>query len=469
MTRSTFKYFAIFGAMRTGSNLLERTLAQFDDFLCHGELFNPSFVGKPGQTEFEGVSIAEREANPERILKKMVNRSGDALPGFRIFQGHDPRIMERCLADPACAKIILRRRPIDSFVSLKIAQQTDQWMLGNAPMRKSAVIEFDGAAFRHYLGELDAYHGQLSHALQTNGQAAFEIRYEDLKSIDVINGLAKFLGSDQELSGFAEKIKRQNPQPLEEKVSNYDQMVSELGALGLEGLDAARAPETERGISVRDFVVCARVPVLHVPVPGVDAQVVLDWMAKLDGTDAGSLATGMNQKKLGRWLDGATGLSAIAVVEHPLQRAYRVFRKHIYPGGAHIFPQIQSRLVDHFGLDLPEDHAGDDEGLAAAFETFLEFLKSNVAGQTSIRIDANWEAQHRLLSGVHPLTRVLHRNAFPVAAREIAQALGSDVEADDPAPAEGLNRIYTRRLENLARGTYGKDYALYGFADWEAV
>lgn len=462
MIRSNFTYFAIFGAMRTGSNLLERTLMQFEDFSCHGELFNPAFIGKPGQEQFEGIGREEREANPKRIIKKMVNRSGNSLPGFRIFQGHDPRIMTRCIEDPECAKIILKRRPIDSFISLKIARQTDQWMLGNAAMRKSAVIDFDAEEFRAYLSALDAYHAELEHGLQTSGQAAFHISYSDLKSPDVINGLAAYLGSDETLSAFAEKIKRQNPQPLAEKVSNYAEMTEALGAMGLEIMDAPNAPEARRGLSVRDFVTCSTAPLLYVPVPGVEAQEVLDWMGQIDGVEMGKLSTGLNQKGLGQWLETAQGLKALAVVEHPLERAYRVFRKHIYTGGDHIYPQIKARLIEHFGLVLPEYGEDNDEMLGAAFEAFMVFLKSNLAGQTSIRIDPNWDAQHQLLSGVQPLTHVIRRRDFPQVAASLAESGVGPI-----SPADGLNRIYVRRLENLARAAYAKDYAYYGFSDWE--
>ena len=49
------RYFAIFGAMRTGSNLLERSINQFPGLHCHGELFNPSFVGKAINVYADGI------------------------------------------------------------------------------------------------------------------------------------------------------------------------------------------------------------------------------------------------------------------------------------------------------------------------------------------------------------------------------------------------------------------------------
>jgi len=201
--------------MRTGSNLLEKNLNQFDAIECHGELFNPSFIGKPNQASFLGIDKAKREADPQWLISKIVSHDDHKLSGFRIFLGHDNRIFESVIADPECAKIILRRTPLDSFISLKIAKETNQWMLGNAPKRKSATVRFDKGEYSAYLAELDGYHSNLRKHLQLAGQTAFEIRYEDLKSVDVLNGLAKFLGIKEEKTNFAEKIKRQNPESVQ--------------------------------------------------------------------------------------------------------------------------------------------------------------------------------------------------------------------------------------------------------------
>lgn len=45
MENGKFAGFVIYGAMRTGSNYLVSLLNQFDGMVCHGEAFNPSFVG----------------------------------------------------------------------------------------------------------------------------------------------------------------------------------------------------------------------------------------------------------------------------------------------------------------------------------------------------------------------------------------------------------------------------------------
>ena len=42
-----FDYFVIFAEMRTGSNFLEENINGLEDVICHGEAFNPSFLGFP--------------------------------------------------------------------------------------------------------------------------------------------------------------------------------------------------------------------------------------------------------------------------------------------------------------------------------------------------------------------------------------------------------------------------------------
>lgn len=472
MSVGDFKYFAIFGAMRTGSNLLERNLDQFDQITCHGELFNPSFIGKAGQEEYLGLDLTEREDNPQKLIKKMINQSGDALPGFRIFQGHDPRVFRACLGDPKCAKIVLRRRPLDSFVSLQIALKTDQWILGNAPKRRTATITYDGLEYRDYLARLAEYEAELRHGLQEAGQTAFELRYEDLKSPGAMNGVAKYLGISGRINSFEEKIKRQNPEPLSEKVANFEEMMADLGHMGVETIQSSTAPETTRGSGVRDIVVCNKSPVLFAPVAGVDAGPALDAMGQFDGSVTGSLRTGMNQKELGNWLESASGLISFSVVDHPLERAYRGFMRHIFPPEGATFPKIRRRLKRQFELRLPDELTGwSVEDHASAFEAFMVFLKSNLAGQTSIRIDPSWEAQHKLLAGissVQPIGRIIRGQDFSNEVKEIAKALGKERPTLSDTELEGflLSDIYARRLENLARAAYAKDYRMFGFSDW---
>ena len=119
-----FRSFVIFAEMRTGSNLLEATLNAVKGVTCFGEAFNPYMMGWPDKDEMMGVTREAREADPLPLLAKLTDRPGH-LPGFRYFHDHDPRVLEPIIQDRRCAKIILTRNPLDSYVSTRLAWETN--------------------------------------------------------------------------------------------------------------------------------------------------------------------------------------------------------------------------------------------------------------------------------------------------------------------------------------------------------
>jgi len=149
-------YFVIFAEMRTGSNFLESNLNQFEELKSFVEAFNPNFIGFPTSTDILGISLEERETAPLTLIDKLKEKS-DVLRGFRFFHDHEPRVLETILNDPRCAKIVLIRNPVESYVSWKIAKSTDQWKLTNAVKRKSAKITFDAASFEQFLANVQNF------------------------------------------------------------------------------------------------------------------------------------------------------------------------------------------------------------------------------------------------------------------------------------------------------------------------
>ena len=267
---SGFRRFVVIAGMRTGSNLLERLLSQFPSLVCHGELFNPTFIGKKDRTEFLGLTMAGRERDPMGLLRRVEDDAQGRIPGFRLFDGHDSRVMDAVLEDPATAKILLRRDPLHSFVSLLIARATDQWMLGNAAKRKTARVYFDNRAFTAFRAERDAFERRILARLQATGQVPFVVQYTDLKSLECINGLARYIGATETLSEFAEPIKRQNPEPLSEKVENFDEMRAALAQSVIPTEEEpAAAP---RGPSIPALMTANARPLLYAPLPGVPSM-----------------------------------------------------------------------------------------------------------------------------------------------------------------------------------------------------
>jgi hypothetical protein len=148
-----FEAFVIFAEMRTGSNHLEESLNGLADIECHGEVFNPTFIGHHNRFEFLGYDLARRERDPVGLVDAMIAR-GDTLPGFRFFHDHDPRVLDRVLNDPRIAKVLLTRNPLDSYVSRRIATETGQWRLTDLKHSRSGKIDFDGRGVRTHAARL---------------------------------------------------------------------------------------------------------------------------------------------------------------------------------------------------------------------------------------------------------------------------------------------------------------------------
>jgi len=470
-----FDYFVVFADMRTGSNLLESNINIFNGFECFGEVFNPNFIGYPNQTEMFGITPEMREADPFQLIDK-IKSSGPALGGFRYFNGHDPRVFDACIDDPRCAKIILTRNPVDSYVSLKIARETGQWKLTNVKRRKESRISFDAEEFERYFGQLQQFQQALKLRLQASGQTAFYLTYEDLHCLEIINGLARYLGSDEKLNALDDALKKQNPGELKDKVSNYADMQNAL--MGFDRFNIARTPNLEprRGPAVPGFVLAARTPLLYMPVQSGPDHEVCAWMTALDDADLADLRTGLNQQALRQWKQNTPEHRSFTVLRHPVARVHRAFCEKILQKGPGSYPAIRKKLRNFYKVPLPgslPDAAYDLSAHRQAFIAFLEFLRANLAGQTSVRVDAHWATQTAVLQGMAQfcLPDVIIRETdmheeLPALARQIGMANAAHPsEISDNSPFT-LKAIYNDEIEALAKNVYQRDYMMFGFQNW---
>ncbi|MGR3792496.1 nodulation protein NodH [Vannielia sp. SX4] len=468
-----FDYFVIFGEMRTGSNYLEENINRFDGLHCYGEAFNPHFVGHHNTKELFDMTLAAREADPLRLIDRM-KKNTKGLPGFRFFHDHDPRVLEACLPDPLCAKVILTRNPLESYVSRKIAAETGQWRLTDAKHRRDAKIRFDGAEFEELVAELQAFQLLLQHEMQITGQTGFYIAYEDINDLGVLNGLARFLGCEAPLEELSTKLKKQNPGGLDEKVANFDEMQAALAKIDTFGLTRTPNFEPRRGGVVPTYLACAKSPILHMPVKGTALGPVEAWMAALDGVETDALQRGFNQKTLRQWRRQNKGGRSFSVVAHPLERAHRVFCHHILRAeGEEAFVKIRRTLREGYKVPLPEGEPGEDYDTAAhhaAFLAYLKFLKANLAGQTGVRIDAAWASQAAVIQGFAELGQpdmVIREDQLTLGLSQLlAQCeIESSVAPEPPEEAGAmlLDAILDDDIEQAAIDAYQRDYLAFGF------
>ena len=120
-----------------------------------------------------GVTIAEREAIRRACCATTARKDSTGLSGFRLFHDHDPPRSGAVLADPRCAKIILTRNPLESYVIVadrarNRAVEADRWQ--SAENRKSARLITRGLK---RIWKTAGVSGHVEDALQQTGQTAF--------------------------------------------------------------------------------------------------------------------------------------------------------------------------------------------------------------------------------------------------------------------------------------------------------
>ena len=472
--KSKFTSFVIFAGMRTGSNFLEESLNEYAGIKCYGEAFNPHFTGKANSTELLGIGLAERETNPLELIERMKS-ADENLPGFRFFHDHDHRVFDHCIQDKACAKIILSRNPVDSYVSREIARATGQWRLGDPTKAKSAKIEFDQVQFQAHLDDQLAFQSDIQSRLQTSGQTAFQVSYDDLADVEKLNGLAKFLGATERRDEVTKKTKKQNPSTLEDKVTNYAEMVSALTGHDYFGMHATPGFEPRRGPAVTSYVAAVSAPLLFMPIRSGPYDSVLRWLSGFgEGGNEGILRD-FTQKKLRHWKRNTKDHRSFTVVRHPVARLFDAYQRHILSSsGPQHFGKIRETLVRSYGL-------GDDQQLTDAtaeqtrndFLAFAAAIKLNLAGQTSFRVDASWCSQAELVRGMADVSSPDYIYREATLAHELQNltdllGLPQNAYSDEESCAldKALAAIYDDNVEAAVRAAYQKDYMMFGFGPW---
>ncbi len=471
-----FDCFVVFAEMRTGSNFLEANLNAFEGITCHGEAFNPHFIGYPTSEDILGITRDERDRHPDRLLGQIRRATPHGIGGFRYFHDHDPRVLEPLLTDPKVAKIVLTRNPVDSYVSWKIAQATGQWKLTNVKKRKDAQARFDGREFEAHLSALQDFQVLIMNTLQRTAQTAFYVAYEDLQDVTVMNGLARWLGTRVQLDSLNTALKRQNPEPPEEKVSNFPEMERALARLDRFNLSRTPNFEPRRGPVVPGYVAAAHTPLLYMPIRSGPEQAVRRWMCALDGVEDGQLVTDFSQSSLRAWKRERPGHRSFTVIRHPLARAHEAFCTRILTTKKGSFLGIRKTLRRAHNLPIPEEEPGagyDVNAHREAFTAFLAWVKANLQGQTAVRVDGHWATQAQCIQGMAEFTlpdMIVREDEMasylPALALQVGHpAPGDPVPLPNAAPFS-LAEIYDDQIESLAREAYQRDYVMFGFDDW---
>lgn len=459
-----FKSFVILAGMRTGSNLLEANLNALEGVTSYGEVFNPHFLGKKNAEDLFGVTLAQREKDPRPLLGKLRTET-EGLSGFRLFHDHDQRVLKLVLADPTCAKIVLTRNPLDSYVSLEIARTTGQWKLADAKRLRTTPAEFDEAKFRDHLAAGQAFQLQILSALQTTGQTAFILDYEDLTSVAVLNGLAEFLGVPGRLKSTVDSLKKQNPEPLQDRLQNPEALTEALKQADLFGLTRTPIFEPRRPLAPKSAVVCDGPRLVFFPISGAADSEVTALLSRL-----GETRQGIDRPTLQSWKRQNPGHRSFTVIRHPLLRAYRAFHERIVSGK---LSGYRTTLIRAYKARLPEPGEAFANPFAErqAFLVFLHYARLSVLGQCGHQVDPGWASQTAILQGIssfHPVDLVIRedqlQDGLSFLAGPTTESFG---EAMGPSTFHaGLDAICDDQVEAAAVAAYARDYEGFGFGRW---
>jgi hypothetical protein len=478
MTRR-FDCFVILASMRTGSNMLESALAAAPDLMPLGELFNPAFVGKRRYDSLFGIDLAARAADPLALIAAMMEEAGDRIPGFRLFPDHDDRVLAHVLADPRCAKIVLQRNPLDSYLSRKIALQTDSWRLGRAGrLRQAEPVVFDPAEFSDEIDALRSYHAHIRLSLAALGQTALWLQYPDLMRRETLQGAARYVGSAHPVRVVA--TRKQNPEPALSKVVNPLEMARTVMMLDRNDLFSAPDFEPQRRVGAPRSLMGRRTRLMYLPIPGTVEAPITGWMQTHDAAlmaeaDCG-LIEATSRRRIMRWMRHHPGHLRFSWAMHPLARAHDVFWTSVIAPGAGSFARLRKVLAADYGVDLPDQASdpgfGPDE-YRTAFLGFLHFLPANLARKTIVFVNLRWASQASYLEGLPQWIAPHHvfRGAgAPQGLRflETQRGLKPRRMAGASAPPIALEHIYDAELEAAAREAYRRDYIEFGFEDWSA-
>lgn len=465
-----FDYFVIFAEMRTGSNFLESNLDEFDTLKCYGEAFNPYFMVAPDVPEMLGVTVKQRDADPMLLLRRMVEKT-DGTPGFRFFSDHDPRVFEEIIDNPRCGKVILTRNHLESYVSRKIAWATGQWQLNDVKDVKKQKVRFDAEEFETLFHGFKEFQFKIKERLQKSGQSAFYIDYEDAQDIDVVNGLATFLGDDGSISQFAGTFKKQNPELLEDKVTNLDALEKTIQRIDPFGLNRIPNFEPSRPAAVTTYVTSEDTNLVFLPVKGGPQTQVMSW---LEGF--GPLARDFTQKTLRQWKRAHKGHRSFTVLRHPVARLHSVFCENFVCDGPNTFTEIRRSLRDSYEVPFLAEDSNEtwtSQRHTEAFLRFIAFVEKNLSGQTGIRVDASWATQSAVLQGFASFSlpdHVLRETELEEGLGGLLaeQGLATTVTMPNMAPETpySLSEIYNEEIEKAVRKIYQRDYMMFGFRPW---
>ncbi len=256
----------------------------------------------------------------------------------------------------------------------------------------------------------------------------------------------------------------QNPRQMSDKVSNFEEMQADLHKIEPFGLSRIPNFEPQRGPAVPSFVGCdGGAGLIFMPVRGGPSDAITDWLA-----DQGELTHDFTQTSLRQWKRARPGHRSFTVLRHPVRRAWDAFQT-LLTGSNH---ELRQLMRDIHRVALPSDDAlagmSDDQS-ADLFRDFLDFLKRNLNGQTTLSTHPGWATQSEVLAGFSRFSTpdaVLREDRMVQDCEWLAGMVGMDrASGNAPRVAHFPEFLGDNAIIKATRNAYLRDYIAFGFED----
>ena len=181
------------------------------------------------------ISPALRKEHPQKYLDAILSQTKADHVGFRIFPEHHNPTLKAIVEDPSIHKIILTRNLLESYTSLQLAQQNNQWLMNHKGTRKPWVpIVIDLGEFKNYALSNSAYYYHILSRCHNTNQRTTPIEYSHLNEPATLDRLLEYFGKDRKFVPESMTALRQNPEPLEQKIKNYAEVMKLLKRIRLD-------------------------------------------------------------------------------------------------------------------------------------------------------------------------------------------------------------------------------------------
>lgn len=231
--------FTIFCFPRTGSYRLVELINRASSVVCFGEVYKKKSIELPLEL-LNGFGLSKqdvtiRDEKPIEFYNKLIAQCNDVdLMGFKIFPNHNNKVYKYLLREKSIKNIFLARNPVQSFISLKVAQKSGIWVSKNKSSTEfNEKIDFKFEEFFEHVVHQYSVYQKAKLVSSFNDKDALFIDYSDTLTPEGVQSVYDFLEIDSVIPDDSSHKKIIN-KDYSDIVENWDDVLNYLKGKNLD-------------------------------------------------------------------------------------------------------------------------------------------------------------------------------------------------------------------------------------------